>query len=347
MIMPRVSVVMTVYNAERFLQEAIESVLAQTFIDFEFIIVDDASTDSSLEILEKLKDPRILIIKHTSNRGAANSRNDAMMVACGDYIAIMDADDLSHPHRFERQVEFLDKYTNIGLVGCSIYDNIDVDNFILYTSYLPEDNATIQKTLMEKWCFLHPSVMFRRQVVERVGGYRETFDVAEDHDFILRVSEHYNVHNMNEKLVSYRINPKGLSVVAQDYINEQGMRAIRLARERRQGRDEKLEIKLQKMIELKHRRNASGCFLRILQGWKNSFYASDRYYGFGCKALYVGNCKQARACFARSINNNCLFVKSWFCLFLSFLPFSIYKQVRFVFRSSAQYHEELDKQFSK
>ena len=86
------------------------------------------------------------------------------------------------PTRLERQVAFLDSNPLVGLVGCGVYDNIDASGAVLYTSYLPEDNETIQRTLVERWCFLHPSIMFRRALYERVGGYREEFEPAEDHD---------------------------------------------------------------------------------------------------------------------------------------------------------------------
>ena len=142
-------------------------------------------------------------------------------------------------------MSFLDTHPSVGLVGCGVYDNIDSDGVVLYTSYLPEDSETIQTTLLERWCFLHPSIMFRRALLERVGGYRHEFEVAEDHDFILRLLEHCEPYNLPERLVSYRLNPKGLSVAGHKCINELGSAAMQLARDRRNGRGEDLKAALQ------------------------------------------------------------------------------------------------------
>jgi glycosyltransferase involved in cell wall biosynthesis len=338
-LMARVSVVMAVYNAARYLHESVDSILSQTFRDLELIIVNDASTDPSAEILDAFDDPRIRVITHTTNQGAAASRNDALAAARGDYVAIMDADDISAPSRLEIQVSFLDSHPDVGLVGCAVYDNIDDQGSTLYTSYLPEDNDTIQRTLVERWCFLHPSIMFRREVCERVGGYRNEFDVAEDHDFILRVLDQHRAHNLPVKLVRYRINPKGLSVVGHDYIDAFGVAAMHLARQRRQGRGEDLSGELNTLLELKHKRKTLSFWGRVVTGWRDSYYASNRYYGFGCRELCAGNLKEARRCFARSLGANCLFVKSWICLPLSFFPFLV-ERVRFAFTSSLQHNEE-------
>jgi glycosyltransferase involved in cell wall biosynthesis len=149
--MPRVTVVMAVYNAAQFLREAIASVLSQTYTDFELIVVDDASTDDSSAILRSYNDPRIRIIRHQTNLGASLSRNDALAAARGELIAIMDADDVCAPTRIERQVEFLQAHPAVGLVGCGIYDNIDASGAVLYTSFLPEPNEAIQRALMTRW----------------------------------------------------------------------------------------------------------------------------------------------------------------------------------------------------
>ena len=122
-------------------------------------------------------------------------------------MAIMDAADISWPRRLAAQVNFLDSHSDVGLVGCSIYDNIDADGSVLYTSRLPEDNKPIQKMLLKGRCFLHSSIMFRKEMIDRVGGYRSQFNQAEDHDFVLRVLDHYKAENLNEKLVSCRIYP--------------------------------------------------------------------------------------------------------------------------------------------
>ena len=341
--MPRVSVIMAVYNASRFLREAVGSILCQTFRDFELIAVDDASSDESLDILQRFADERIRIIRHEHNQGAALSRNDALRAARGEYVAIMDADDVSLPVRLEREVIFLESHPGVGLVGCGVYDNIDVDGAVLDTTYLPEDSGAIHVTLLERWCFLHPSIMFRRELLEHVSGYRREFEPAEDHDFILRLLEHCAAHNLQERLVKYRINPNGLSVAGHKYINELGAAAMHLAKERRNGRGENLTAALLGVEQDHLRGHASGVGVGVIRKWQNSFYAANRYYGFGCKELYAGDLRQAQRCFVRSIKTNAFFVKSYLGLLLSSMPFAV-DRVRFVFKSSREYHVDLARQ---
>jgi glycosyltransferase involved in cell wall biosynthesis len=306
--MPRVSVVMAVYNAADFLHEAVASVLAQTYRDFELIAVEDASHDDSLSILQSFDDPRIRIIQHQANMGAALSRNDGLVEARGEFVAIMDADDLCAPNRFERQVAFLDANPLVGLLGCGIYDNIDARGDVLYTSYLPEDNETIQRTLLEQWCFLHPSIMFRTELHEFVGGYR--------------------------------MNPKGLSVIGHQYINELGETAMRLAQRRRSSLPECMDDEIDRLLELKRRRKAPGGVRGAVQSWRDSMYAANRYYGFGCRELCTGNLERARRCFLVSLRTNVLFVKSWIGVTLTLLPFAA-SRLKFAFRSSMRHCDDV------
>ena len=337
---PRVTVVMAVYNAAQFLHQAVASVLAQTYCDFELIIVDDSSSDDSLSILQSVDDPRVRIIGHNTNMGAALSRNDALAAAHGEFVAIMDADDVCAPTRLERQIAFLEANPLVGLVGSGVYDNIDESGAVLYTSYLPEDNETIQQALVEEWCFFHSSIMFRRESYEHVGGYRKEFEPAEDHDFLLRILEHCQAHNLYERLVSYRLNPKGLSVIGHQYINEMRDAAMRLAKRRRSGQSEDLYLEMAYLRELKRRRKAPRGLAGTVQTWRDSFYAADRYYGFGCRELCAGQLKSARRCFVRSLRTNSLFVKSWIGVALSLMPFAA-SRLKFVFRSSMQQHKDL------
>jgi glycosyltransferase involved in cell wall biosynthesis len=338
--MPRLTVVMAVYNAAQYLREAVVSVCAQTYRDFELIAVDDSSSDDSLAILQTFADPRIRIIRHQTNMGAAVSRNDALAAARGEFVAIMDADDVCAPTRLERQVAFLDANPLVGLVGCGVYDNIDASGAVLYTSYLPEDDETIQRTLVERWCFLHPSIMFRRTLYERVGGYRDVLEPAEDHDFILRILEHCQAHNLDERLVSYRMNPKGVSVLAHQYINEFGDAAMRLAQRRRSGQPENLDAEMARLLELKRKRKAPRGLAGFAQTWRDSAYAANRYYGLGCRELCAGRLERARRCFVRSLRTNVLFVKSWIGIGLSLVPFAA-SRLKFVFRSAMQQYNDM------
>lgn len=330
---PRVSVVMAVYNAAEFIREAVGSVLNQTYQNFELIVVDDASPDNSLAIIEGLSDARIRILKHSKNVGAALSRNDALEVARGDLIAIMDADDVAAPSRLEKQVAFLDSHPDVGVVGCGIYNSIDTTGAVLCTSFLPMDNETLQRTLMERWCFLHPSITFRKSLYKIVGGYRKEFEPAEDHDLLLRMLEHTKAYNLSECLMRYRVNPRGLSVIGQEYINELGEIAMRLARRRRAGEPEELDAEMTHIAALKQKRNELRGLSSSVQEWQDSLYAASRYYGFGCRELCAGRLESARRCFVQSLRTNVLFVKSWGGIALSLMPFAA-RRLRFVFRSS-------------
>jgi glycosyltransferase involved in cell wall biosynthesis len=333
--MPRVTVVMAVYNAAPFLREAIASVLSQTWRDFELIIVDDASSDGSSALLDSCDDSRIRIIRHSTNLGASLSRNDALAAARGDLIAIMDADDVCNPTRLQRQIEFLDAHPAVGLVGCGVYDNVDASGSVLYTSFLPEDNETIQRALMQRWCFLHSSILFRRSLYQAAGGYRTAFEPAEDHDFVLRVVERAQARNLGEPLVTYRLNHNGLTVIGHQYVDELRSIAIQLARRRRAGEPENLDAEMPRVLALKQKRKSARGLAGVLQRWRDSLYAANRYYGFGCRELCANQLERARRCYAQSLHTNRMFIKSWIGWALSLLPF-VAVRARFLFRSSMQ-----------
>ena len=333
--MPRVTVVMAVYNAERFLEEAVSSILSQSWHDFELIVVDDASTDGSFAVVDRFDDPRIRVIRHQVNQGASLSRNDALSAARGEYIAIMDADDICAPNRLKQQIDFLDAHPQAGLVGCAVYDNIDATGAVLYTSFLPEHNEAIQRALMERWCFLHSSIMFRRSLCGSAGVYRTAFEPAEDHDFVLRLAERAEVHNLDEPLVTYRLNHSGLTVVGHQYVDALRTILIELAQRRRAGLSENLDAEMPRVLALKQQRRSAHGFAGIVQGMRDSLYAANRYYGFGCRELCAGQIRRARRCYVQSIHTNSLFIKSWLGLALSLVPF-IARRVRFLFRSSMQ-----------
>lgn len=311
--LPRVTVIMAVYNAARFLRRSVESVLSQTFADFELIVVDDASVDNSLAILESFQDPRILIIKHTNNLGASISRNHALERARGEFIAIMDADDICSPFRLERQVQFLEQNPKVGLVGCAIYDNIDSEGAILHTSVEPQSNFEIQRTLMHDWCLLHSSVMFRRSHAEQVGGYRGSYEPIEDHDFVLRVAEHCEIHNLAENLVSYRLNPRGLTVAKHQHIAALRRAAILAAEQRRTNKSKDEAPEFRAASELTHgvQSNPGGSFFRV---FGDSYFAASRYYVLGCHEFRDQRTAQAIRCFRHSARTNFLFIKAWVAL---------------------------------
>lgn len=184
---------MATYNneAHHVLQQAMESILQQSFRDFELIICDDASTDKTWDILEQFaaQDSRIRIVRNKVNRKAGYARNRAIELSSGEYIAIMDADDILHPRRFEQQVAFLDAHPQYGFVGSygEFFHDVVGDEDEVYG--LPEE--PLAENMLFSLPFIHASCMFRRQVLEEVGGYdvRSKRYRVEDYDLLLRVYE--------------------------------------------------------------------------------------------------------------------------------------------------------------
>ena len=204
---PPVSVVMPVFNSARYLSEAIDSILNQSFSDFEFIIVDDGSSDASPEILRRYaaKDARIRVITQ-ENKGIVESLNTGCRLARGRYIARMDADDVSLPARLERQFEIFEKNPRFGVIGTS-YSLIRKGGGDYYA---PEWNAAIQWTLCFYNAICHPSVMMRREVLEKLNYYRP-IEHCEDYDLWVRAAKVTTLYNIPEILLRYRISEEGVS----------------------------------------------------------------------------------------------------------------------------------------
>ena len=202
---------MSVYNGSPFLREAVESILAQSFSDFEFILVNDGSTDDTASILELYsgQDSRIRLF-HNENHGLTYSLNFGCARARARYIARMDGDDIALRDRFVRQLEFMEKHPEVGLLG-SAYDLIDKRGKRLCGATLPTTDSEIRQALLDSTAFLHPSVMMRKAALDQVGGYREV-TYAEDYDLWLRLSEQTRMANLPEVLLQYRIHANQVSV---------------------------------------------------------------------------------------------------------------------------------------
>lgn len=201
-----ISIVMPIYNAVSFLKQAIDSLLNQSFHDFELIVVDDASTDHSLNILYSYNDPRIIILKNTTNLGNYPSRNRGMALAKGKYICVMDADDIAMPERLEVQFCFLESHPEVLACGSS-YRIIGDER--IYTGV--QDYELIQKALLINNCFLHPSVCFRTNVLEKLGMYNESYVYASDYDFLCRLALEGPVVNLTDILMLYRWHPEQIT----------------------------------------------------------------------------------------------------------------------------------------
>ena len=236
---PKVSVVMSVYNGERHLRDAVESVLNQTFRDFEFIIVDDGSTDRTWEILKSYEDPRIVLARNRENIGLTKSLNKGLQMAKGQYIARQDADDISLPERLAKQVEFLESNGEVGLLSCSFVE-IDDEGRSVSIQILPAEDSDLQERLLISNCFCHGAAMFRRECLESVGAYREEFEFAQDYDLWLRISERYKVANLEEALYRWRVRTDALSMTGRPSQYGYHFLAQDLAKERRNAGVDKL-----------------------------------------------------------------------------------------------------------
>jgi glycosyltransferase involved in cell wall biosynthesis len=205
MSIPVVSVIMAVYNGERYLAEAIDSVLAQTLTDFEFIIVDDASTDATPQILaEYMKnDPRIKILRNEVNQGRSVSRNRAIHEACTGFIAVMDADDAALPWWLENQVAFMQTHPEVTVCGGALSIYGAPDEIWL----LPAEHEAIRIQLLFESYIYHPAVIYRKeQICAYAGGYDASMPLAQDYDLWARLSMNPAVRfaNLPEVFCQYR-----------------------------------------------------------------------------------------------------------------------------------------------
>ena len=208
---PRVSVVMAVHDGEPFLRAALDSVLAQTFRDFELIVVDDGSTDGSASIVRGLGDPRVRLVSNERNLGLAPSLNRGVAAARGELIARLDADDLALPERLARQVAHMDAHPDVGLLG-SWYVEMPADGTPGATRRLPTEHWDLRWHLCLTCPFVHSTVLWRRALVaERVGGYDETLVFSEDYDLWRRIGERLVVANLPAYLVRLRVHPESMT----------------------------------------------------------------------------------------------------------------------------------------
>lgn len=203
---PRLSVIMATYNEDlRFLKTSVDSILQQTFRDFELLVVtepDEANLDFLDEVSEK--DRRVRIIRNTSRLGVAASRNQAILKSSAEYIAIMDGDDYCHPTRFETQIRFLENNPDVSVAGSNMY-LVDGNNNITGERRYPESFEDIKRGFILTMAIANPTVMLKRSAIEEVGLFERTFSKAEDFELWLRfLARNKKMHNIQENLVYYR-----------------------------------------------------------------------------------------------------------------------------------------------
>lgn len=201
---PKISVVMSVYNGMPYLKKAAMSILDQTFKDFEFIIVNDASTDDTSEYLKNLNDRRVKIIKNPKNIGVAESLNKALLIARGDYIARMDADDISLPNRLKTQLAYMEDHPEISLCGCWV-ELIDKSGKKIGTKEYPAKSENIKSALLKYNCIIHPTFFSKREFYQELKGYDPKFDFAEDYELLMRARDRFQMANVNKVLFKWRL----------------------------------------------------------------------------------------------------------------------------------------------
>ncbi|MAV83339.1 MAG: glycosyltransferase family 2 protein [Gammaproteobacteria bacterium] len=202
---PKITVIMSVFNGSKFLAESIQSILDQTFKEFEFIIINDGSTDNSLDIIRSFEsaDSRIKVISKL-NEGLAKSLNTAISISKGEYIARMDADDISYKNRLEKQYEFMQKNKSIDLCGCSM-DIIDELGNVTSEKIQASNNHEILKKRFFQSPILHITFFGKKLFFLKNNGYREEFKYAQDYDLVMRgIDAGAKICNIKHKLVQYR-----------------------------------------------------------------------------------------------------------------------------------------------
>lgn len=223
---PRLSVVMSVFNGEKYLCEAVNSVLNQTFSDFELIIIDDGSVDNTFNLISSFHDRRIRCLRNTQNLGLISSLNIGLSLVSSKYIARMDADDIALPRRFEEQISFLEENPQVGLLG-SAYDVIDDLGVVVGHSELPLRDLTIRWNLLFNNSFCHSTLLMRKLALDAVGGLYRNYILAEDYHLVSQITKVCKVANLSNVLVRWRRSDKQISVTGRSELEKTAARISR------------------------------------------------------------------------------------------------------------------------
>jgi glycosyltransferase involved in cell wall biosynthesis len=206
---PAVTVLMPMYNAACYLDSSVGSILAQTFENLDFLIINDCSTDDSVEIIRSFHDPRIRLVQNDFNIGVAASMNKGLTFSAGKYIVRMDSDDISHPDRIRKQVEFMEAHPEVGISGTWVETIGDEAGIVWKYATNP---ATVRAKLFFSCCLAQPSVIMRKDLLQKHGlRYDKQFVPAEDWELWIRASFCFSIANLPEVLVQYRIREGSLS----------------------------------------------------------------------------------------------------------------------------------------
>ncbi|MFQ5824314.1 MAG: glycosyltransferase family 2 protein [bacterium] len=204
--MPKVSVLLPVYNEEKWIASAIRSILNQTFNDFEFLIINDGSQDKTESIIRSFSDRRIRLINNDKNLGVVKSSNKGIFSADGEYIARVDADDISLPSRLEKQVQFMEQHPEVAVLGTAAYHNnkIRKEKFIRIP---PLDDYKIKCEMVKYVPLEQSSVIARTSIMKEMGGYDESYDDVEDLELWIRIGKMFKLANLSEPLIIRNVRP--------------------------------------------------------------------------------------------------------------------------------------------
>jgi glycosyltransferase involved in cell wall biosynthesis len=207
-----ISVLLSVYNSEKYLSSAIESILSQSYKNFEFIIIDDASTDSSWNIIKKyaINDSRIIAIKNKVNLGGCNTLNKGLKLCNGKYIARLDNDDWAYPDRLQKQFDFMEKHHDVGILGGGMEIINEGGNVIGKRLYRFTDSE-IRRNIFLSSPFAHPLVMIRKSVIDLVGPYNSAYAPADDYELYFRIGKISKFANLDDILLQYRVVPNSMT----------------------------------------------------------------------------------------------------------------------------------------
>jgi len=224
---PKVTAFIPVYNRERYVGEAIQSILDQQFQNFELLLIDDGSTDNSLEVIKAFKDPRITIIRNDQNLGIPRTRNRGLEHASGEYIALLDSDDRAQPERLQKQVTFLDSHPEYAQVGswCQMMDEKGV--LLRRIKRQPLSSESIKAELLFRCCLSNRTIMGRTSILKQFG-YRNDFFRCQDYDLHVRLSSQYQMANIPECLVLGRVHPQQITTLTPDLGDEKKLNIIRI-----------------------------------------------------------------------------------------------------------------------
>jgi glycosyltransferase involved in cell wall biosynthesis len=229
---PRVSINIATYNREAFLAQAIESVLNQSFTDWEIIIVDDGSTDNTREVVERyLVNPKIHYLKNDQNLGICATRNRALNESAGEYVAILDSDDVwSDPNKLQNQVDLLDQHPDHVLVGTGVVvvnkSNQEIKRYLNL-----EKDTQLRARILAQNPFAHSSVLYRRETALSLNGYPQGLNGIEDYDLWLRLGQKGKLHNLPSYSLNYRQHGTGISTTDRLRLMQENLNLVKKYRE--------------------------------------------------------------------------------------------------------------------